>query len=64
MAQVRCWSSKVSSLLQEVMPERSLDDLTLPRDVLEISKEVVQERHRLDLLRSYNLEPRNRPASC
>ncbi|MBF2753797.1 MAG: AAA family ATPase [Gammaproteobacteria bacterium AqS3] len=51
---------KVSSLLQEVMPERSFDDLILPGEVLEISQEVVQEHHRLDLLRSYNLEPRNR----
>lgn len=51
---------KVSNLLHEVMPERSLDDLILPKEVREISQEVVQEHHRLDLLRSYNLEPRNR----
>ncbi|WP_025769536.1 AAA family ATPase [Thioalkalivibrio sp. HK1] len=51
---------KVSNLLQEVMPERSFDDLILPKEVLEISQEVAQEHHRIDLLRSYNLEPRNR----
>lgn len=51
---------KVSNLLHEVMPERSFDDLILPKEVREISQEVVQEHHRLDLLRSYNLEPRNR----
>lgn len=51
---------KVSNLLHEVMPERSFDDLILPKEVCEISQEVVQEHHRLDLLRSYNLEPRNR----
>ncbi|MCG3195738.1 MAG: ATP-dependent zinc metalloprotease FtsH [bacterium] len=51
---------KVSNLLHEVMPERSFDDLILPKDVCEISRDVVQEHHRLDLLRSYNLEPRNR----
>lgn len=51
---------KVSSLFQEVMPERSFDDLILPNEVREISQEIVQEHYRLDLLRSYNLEPRNR----
>lgn len=51
---------KVSNLLQEILPERSFDDLILPKEVREISQEVVQEHHRLDLLRSYNLEPRNR----
>jgi len=51
---------KVSHLLHEVLPERSFDDLILPAEVREISQEVVQEHHRLELLRSYNLEPRNR----
>jgi len=51
---------KVSNLVHEVMPERSFADLILPNEVREISQEVVQEHHRLDLLRSYNLEPRNR----
>jgi SpoVK/Ycf46/Vps4 family AAA+-type ATPase len=51
---------RVTNLLQEIMPERAFDDLILPKEVLEISQEVVQEHHRVDLLRSYNLEPRNR----
>ena len=51
---------KVSNLLHEIMPERTFEDLVLPKEVKEISKEVVQEHHRIDLLRSYNLEPRNR----
>lgn len=51
---------KVSNLLHEVMPERSFDSLILPKEILDISQEVVQEHHRVDLLRSYNLEPRNR----
>lgn len=51
---------RVTNLLQEIMPERAFDDLILPKEVLEISQEVVQEYHRVDLLRSYNLEPRNR----
>lgn len=51
---------RVSNLLHEVMPERTFDDLVLPKEVKDISFEVVQEHHRVDLLRSYNLEPRNR----
>ena len=51
---------KVSNLLHEIMPERTFDDLILPKQVREISQELVDEHHRVDLLRSYNLEPRNR----
>ncbi len=51
---------RITNLLHEVMPERTFDDLVLPKEVIEISREVVQEHHRIDLLRSYNLEPRNR----
>ncbi len=51
---------KFSNLVQEIIPELTFDDLILPRDILDISQGVVQEHHRLDLLRSYNLEPRNR----
>ena len=51
---------RISNFVHEVIPERKLDDLILPKEVLEIVREVAQEHHRLDLLRSYNLEPRNR----
>ena len=51
---------RVTNLAHEVMPERTLDDLVLPKEVRDISREVIQEHHRVDLLRSYNLEPRNR----
>lgn len=51
---------RISHLLYEIMPERTFDDLVLPKNVKEILKEVVQEHHRIELLRSYNLEPRNR----
>lgn len=51
---------RVTNLLHEIMPERTFEDLILPKEVREISQEVVQEHHRVDLLRSYNLEPRNR----
>lgn len=49
-----------STLFHETIPERSFDDLVLPSEVQEISSETVREHHRLDLLRSFNLEPRNR----
>lgn len=39
---------------------RGLDDLVLLPLVAEIVRELVEEHHRVDLLRSYNLEPRNR----
>jgi len=51
---------RVTNLVQELLPERSFDDLVLPKEVLEVSRELVQEHHRVDLLRSFNLEPRNR----
>ncbi len=51
---------RVTSLLHEIMPELTFDDLILPKEVQEICQGVVQEHYRVDLLRSYNLEPRNR----
>lgn len=51
---------RISHLLHEIMPERTFDDLVLPKEVKAISREVVHEHHRIELLRSYNLEPRNR----
>jgi len=51
---------RVNNFVHEVYPERRLSDLILPNDVLDIVQEVIQEHHRIDLLRSYNLEPRNR----
>lgn len=50
----------IESLLHEVTPQKRLDDLILPEDIKQICREVAQEHHRADLLRSYNLEPRNR----
>lgn len=50
----------VEALLHEVNPQRRLDDLVLPKEVMEICRELIQEHHRTDILRSYNLEPRNR----
>lgn len=51
---------RMGSLFHEVMPQRKLTDLILPDEVREICQNLIQEQHRTDLLRSYNLEPRNR----
>lgn len=51
---------RMGSLFHEVMPGRKLSDLILPDEVQQICEAVIQEQHRTDLLRSYNLEPRNR----
>lgn len=47
-------------LLVEVTPRRSLEDLILPEGVISACHELVEEQHRHDLLRSYDLQPRNR----
>lgn len=52
--------SPAGSLVAEIVPERCIEDLILPAEATEIIRELVEEQHRADLLRSYNLEPRNR----
>jgi len=47
-------------MVAEKIPCRCLDDLILVPLVAETVRELVAEHHRADLLRSYNLEPRNR----
>ena len=51
---------RAGSLFHEIMPQRKLSDLILPDEVRRICENLIQEQHRTDLLRSYNLEPRNR----
>lgn len=51
---------RMGNLFHEVMPQRKLSDLILPSEVQQICQNLIQEQHRVDLLRSYNLEPRNR----
>jgi len=53
-------SQKVDAFVLELIPEKKLEQLVLPPDVVAVINEVVSEHHRVDLLRSYNLEPRNR----
>jgi len=51
---------KAGELLHEIVPRRSLDSLVLPDVVSTTCRELVEEHHRTDLLRTYNLEPRHR----
>jgi SpoVK/Ycf46/Vps4 family AAA+-type ATPase len=50
---------RVRNLLFELTPKRTLEDLMLPEEVSTPIKELVEEHRRQDLLRSFNLEPRN-----
>ena len=52
--------SLAGPLLAETVPVRRMEELILPADAEETIRELVAEQHRADLLRSYNLEPRNR----
>ncbi|MEZ6142672.1 MAG: ATP-binding protein [Zavarzinella sp.] len=49
-----------NELWAEKIPQRGFDTLILPDDVEQICRELVEEHQRADLLRSYNLVPRNR----
>jgi AAA+ superfamily predicted ATPase len=51
---------KLKGLIGELIPRRKLEDLILPELVSAAIEELLQEHHRKDLLRSYNLEPRHR----
>src|SRR5262249_45938855 len=47
-------------LFTETVPAKTLDQLILPAHVRIACDRLVEEQHRRDLLRSYNLEPRHR----
>jgi SpoVK/Ycf46/Vps4 family AAA+-type ATPase len=47
-------------LLFEVEPRRTFDSLLIDEKVLTACRELIEEQHRRDLLRSYGLEPRHR----
>lgn len=49
-----------SPLVVERIPERRIEDLILPEEAEQAVHELVEEQHRADLLRSFNIEPRNR----
>src|SRR5579864_7920052 len=47
-------------LIQEITPRKTLSDVVLSCTLRKAVDELVEEHHRTDLLRSYNLRPRNR----
>jgi len=49
-----------SSPLLEIVPRKSFQDMVLPPHVQQAVRELVEEQHRADLLRSHSIEPRNR----
>jgi SpoVK/Ycf46/Vps4 family AAA+-type ATPase len=51
---------RAENLVTEIHPQRRMDSLILPKDIISICEQYVQEQYRVDLLRSYGLEPRNR----
>jgi SpoVK/Ycf46/Vps4 family AAA+-type ATPase len=50
----------IQSLVSEIFPKKELSDLFLDDELLKIIEKYILEYHRRDLLRSYNIEPRNR----
>jgi AAA+ superfamily predicted ATPase len=52
--------NRIENFVHEIIPQKQLSDLVLPKEVVAICNDIAQEQHRVDLLRSYNLEPRNR----
>lgn len=53
-------ATRVNELVLDVVPRRRLASLQLPGQVLTAIEELIEEHKRSDLLRSHNLEPRNR----
>ena len=51
---------RIQNLLFEETPSKSLEDLILPDNILSVCAELTEEHNRVELLRSYNLEPRNK----
>ena len=52
--------SAAPDLFLELTPTRRLDDLILPDGVRRLSRELIEEHDRADLLRAHGLEPRHR----
>lgn len=52
--------SRSDDLLLEVDPRRGLDEFVLAPQTRQLFRELVEEQERLELLRSYGLEPRHR----
>lgn len=57
---VRAYDGGHGGLLYEIEPRRTLSSLLINDAVQSACREVIEEQHRRDLLRSYGLEPRHR----
>ena len=53
-------SDSFATLFYDITPRRKLSELVLSRLVQMACEELIEEHNRADLLRSHNLEPRNR----
>lgn len=53
-------SKEVQSLVSEITPRTDFKDLFLTEELVQTIDRYILEYHRRDLLRSYNIEPRNR----
>jgi SpoVK/Ycf46/Vps4 family AAA+-type ATPase len=53
-------ATRVSDLVHEIVPRRRLGNLQLTSGVTSAVAGLIEEHHRSELLRSHNLEPRNR----
>lgn len=51
---------RAENLITEIQPDKKFDDLVLPSEVVNASTRFIKEQFRVDLLRSYGLEPRNK----
>ena len=58
--QSRLLDEKLDNFLYRIYPNKSLDDVILNDSNEKVIQDFIQEHLRSDLLRSYNLEPRNR----
>ena len=56
----RLLDNKLDNFLYRIYPQKTLDDIILNYSSSKIMQDLIQEHHRSDFLRSYNLEPRNR----
>lgn len=52
--------SRAENLFIEIQPKKKISDLILSSDVVSMIEQLVTEHFRVDLLRSYGLEPRNK----
>lgn len=56
----RSYDGGHGGLLFEIEPRRTLDSILLTEDVRGSCRELIEEQHRKDVLRSFGLEPRHR----